>query len=73
MLPAVTALVHASPSGVVGWGVRSGVDPLLIGSVLHRLNSEWVDPSTLPYLRFPEEETANWSGRSGAQAILRLL
>jgi hypothetical protein len=34
--PAVTALKLASPSGVVGWLVRHGVDPLLIGSVLHR-------------------------------------
>ncbi len=48
MLPSTTAFVHASPSGVVGWGVRRGVETLLIGSVLHRLNSEWVDPSTLP-------------------------
>ncbi|GAA5479033.1 hypothetical protein Hhel01_02535 [Haloferula helveola] len=37
MLPAAAALVHASPSGVVGWGVRHGVETLLIGSVLHRL------------------------------------
>ena len=38
MLPTVTALVHASPSGVFGWGVCHGVDPLLIGSVLHRVS-----------------------------------
>jgi hypothetical protein len=38
MLPAATALVHASPSGVVGWGVRHGVETLLIGSVLHRVS-----------------------------------
>ena len=40
MLPSVAALGFASPSGVVGWSVRHGVDPLLIGLVLHRLNAE---------------------------------
>ena len=39
MLPSAMALGFASPSGVVGWSVRHGVDPLLIGSVLHRLNA----------------------------------
>lgn len=38
MLPAVPAFVHASPTGVVGWGVRHGVKTLLIGSVLHRVS-----------------------------------
>jgi hypothetical protein len=38
MLPSVTAFGFASPSGVVGWSVRHGVDPLLIGSVLHRVS-----------------------------------
>jgi hypothetical protein len=37
MLPAATALKLASPSGVIGWLVRHGVDPLLIGSALHRV------------------------------------
>ena len=37
MLPSVTALKRASPSGVIGWLVRGGVDPLLIGSILHRV------------------------------------
>jgi hypothetical protein len=40
MLPSVAALGFASPSGVVGWSVRHGVDPPLIGLVLHRLNAE---------------------------------
>ena len=40
MLLSATALKRASPSGVVGWLVRGGVDPLLIGSVLHRLNAK---------------------------------
>ena len=39
MLPSVTALGFASPSGVIGWSVRRGVDPLLIGSVLYRVES----------------------------------
>ena len=38
MLPSVSALGFASPSGVVGWSVRHGVDPLLIGSALHRVS-----------------------------------
>lgn len=38
MLPSATALKRASPSGVVGWLVRGGVDPLLIGSVLRRVS-----------------------------------
>jgi len=63
MLPIATALVHASPTGVVGWGVRSVVR-ILIGSALH-----WVNAGPLP--RFPEEETASPHGRRGVEAILR--
>lgn len=37
MLPSVAVLKLASPSGVIGWLVRHGVDPLLIGSALHRV------------------------------------
>ena len=37
--PSAMALKRASPSGVVGWLVRGGVDPLLIGSILHRVNA----------------------------------
>jgi hypothetical protein len=37
MLPSAMALKRASPSGVIGWLVRGGVDPLLIGSILHRV------------------------------------
>jgi len=37
MLPSATALKFTSLSGVIGWLVRRGVDPLLIGSVLHRV------------------------------------
>jgi hypothetical protein len=40
MLLSVSALGFASPSGVVGWSVRHGVDPLLIGLALHRLNAK---------------------------------
>ena len=39
MLPSVAALGPASPSGVVGWSVRRGVDPLLVGSALRRVES----------------------------------
>ena len=38
MLPSVMAFGFASPSGVVGWSVRRGVDPLLIGLVLHQVS-----------------------------------
>jgi len=38
MLPFATTLKLASPSGVVGWLVRREVDPLLIGSILHRVS-----------------------------------
>jgi hypothetical protein len=38
MLPSAMALGFTSPSGVVGWSVRHGVDPLLIGSALHRVS-----------------------------------
>jgi hypothetical protein len=38
MLLSVLAIGFASPSGVVGWSVRHGVDPLLIGSALHRVS-----------------------------------
>ena len=55
MLPSATALKLASPSGVVGSLVRRGVDPLLIGSALH-----WVETSGIvvytgiaPPARFP--------------------
>lgn len=34
----VAAPGFASPSGVVGWSVCRGVDPLLIGSVLRRVS-----------------------------------
>ena len=37
MLPIGTALVHASPTGVVGWGVRPAVRTL-IGSALRRVS-----------------------------------
>ena len=40
MLFSATALKLPSLSGVVGWLVRGGVDPLLIGSVPHRLNTK---------------------------------
>ena len=39
MLPSATALKLTSHAGVVGWLVRCGVDPLLIGSALHRVRS----------------------------------
>ena len=39
MLPAAPALKPASPSGVIGWLVRGGVDPLLVGSALRRVES----------------------------------
>jgi hypothetical protein len=59
MLLSVTALVHASPSGVIGWGVRHGVEPLLIGSVLHWFTLagmiRYAHPSGYPlvvYVRF---------------------
>ena len=56
MLPSVTALKFASPSGVVGWLVRGGVDPLLIGSVLHRLRPpvSLFERAPLPPARFPD-------------------
>ncbi len=38
MLLTATSLKFASPSGVFGWLVRGGVDPLLIGSILHRVS-----------------------------------
>ncbi|MEI6654185.1 MAG: hypothetical protein WCP45_05400 [Verrucomicrobiota bacterium] len=38
MLPSATALKLTSLWGVVGWLVRCGVDPLLIGSALHRVS-----------------------------------
>ena len=38
MLPSATALKFTSLWGVVGWLVRCGVDPLLIGSALHRVS-----------------------------------
>lgn len=38
MPPAATALKLASLWGVIGLLVRNGVDPLLIGSALHRVS-----------------------------------
>ena len=38
MLPSATALKLTSHAGVVGWLVRCGVDPLLIGSALRRVS-----------------------------------
>ena len=37
MLPSAPALKFASPSGVIGWLVRGGVDTLLVGSALRRV------------------------------------
>ena len=42
MLPSVTAFGFASPPGVFGWSVRHGVDPLLIGSALRRVESSGI-------------------------------
>ena len=55
MLPSTTALKRASPSGVIGWLVRGGVDPLLIGSVLHRLSPpvSLFERASRPRLVFP--------------------
>ena len=39
MLPTATALRLPSPPGVIGSSVRRGVDPLLIGSALHLVES----------------------------------
>lgn len=38
MLPSVAAFGFAWPTGLIGWPVRHGVDPLLIGSVLYRVS-----------------------------------
>ena len=67
MLPTVTALKFASPSGVVGWLVRHGVDPLLIGSVLHRLRPpvSLFKRASRPRLVFPITMTSadfSWAG-----------
>jgi len=56
VLPSATALVHASPSGVVGWGVRHGVETLLIGSVLHRVSPSG-NFAVLPALRLVSSTT----------------
>src|SRR5690606_34648157 len=55
MLLAVAARGFASPSGVVGWSVCHGVDPLLIGSVLHRLRPpvSLFERASRPRLVFP--------------------
>jgi len=47
MLPSVTALKFTSHAGVFGWLVRHGVDPLLIGSVLHRVNAAGEPPPSI--------------------------
>ena len=73
MLPSVAALGFTSPSGVVGWSVRRGVDPLLIGSVLHRLSPpvamfkrvhfhpRLVFPTTMTSADFPPPESGGIS------------
>jgi hypothetical protein len=38
MLPATGALEPVSPTGIIDWLVSGGVDPLLIGSALHRVS-----------------------------------
>lgn len=38
MLPSVSVFGFASPTGFIGWPVRHGVVPLLIGSALHRVS-----------------------------------
>jgi hypothetical protein len=60
MLPSVTAIKFASPSGVVGWLVRGGVEPLLIGSVLHRLRPpvSSFERASHPRLIFPTTITS---------------
>ena len=65
MLLSVAALGFASPSGVVGWSVRHGVDPLLIGSVLYRLSPpvSLFERASRPRLVFPTTMTsADFSG-----------
>ncbi len=64
ILPAATALKLAWPSGVVGWLVRGGVDPLLIGSVLHRLNALGGVPPSSPSFSGREKCTPAWPERS---------
>ena len=39
LLPSVAVLKPAPPSGVAGWSVRRGVDPLLVGPALRRVGS----------------------------------
>jgi hypothetical protein len=43
MLPIEPALVHASPSGVFGWGVWPAVRTLPFGSALRWVNAAWGD------------------------------
>ena len=65
MRSSVTTLKLASPSGVVGWLVRGGVDPLPIGSVLHRLRPpvSLFKRASRPRLVFPTTMTsADFSG-----------
>ena len=60
MLPSAMALGFASPSGVVGRSVHRGVDPLLIGSVLHRLRPpvSLFERASRPRLVFPTTMTS---------------
>ena len=70
MLLSVAALGFASPSGVVGWSVRHGVDPLLIGSVLHRLRPpvSLFERASRPRLVFPTTMTsADFSPPCGSE------
>ncbi len=71
MLLSVTALGFASPSGVVGWSVRHGVDPLLIGSVLHRLRPpvSLFERASRPRLVFPTTMTSADFSRAEAREI----
>ena len=71
MLPAVTALGFASPSGVVGWSVRHGVDPLLIGSVLHRLNAGGGVPPSFPSFSGGGNHKLAWRERSEGKSPRR--
>ena len=71
MLLSVPALGFASPSGVVGWSVRHGVDSLLIGSVLHRLSLPLssFERASRPRLVFPTTTTSADFSRADAHEI----
>ena len=72
MRSSVTTLKLASPSGVVGWLVRGGVDPLPIGSVLHRLRppvAMFKRVSFHPRLVFPITMTSADFSRADAREI----